>query len=61
VPVAEVTGGQLAQQLGSVGGEGATVRTAVDMVWADGLPTVPALTAAVAPAAHTPANATHGG
>jgi serine/threonine protein phosphatase PrpC len=61
VPVADVTGGQLAQQLGSVGGEGATVRTAVDMVWADGLPTVPALTAAVAPAAHTPANATHGG
>jgi len=52
VPVADVTAGQLSQQLGSVGGEGATVHTAANMVWADGLPQVPAITAAPAPAAH---------
>ena len=41
VPTASVTSGQLSQQLGSVGGEGATVHTAANMVWTDGLPADP--------------------
>lgn len=53
VPVAKITAGQLSQQLGSVGGEGATVHTAVNMVWADGLPPVPVITAAPTAPAHT--------
>lgn len=53
VPVADVKSGQFAQQLGSVGGEGATVQTAVNMVWADGLGApIPTITAAPAAAAH---------
>jgi hypothetical protein len=53
VPVAGITAGQLSQQLGSVGGEGATVHTAVNMVWADGLPQVPVIAAAPTAPAHT--------
>ncbi len=54
VPVADVEKGQFSQQLGSVGGEGATVRTAASMVWADGLgQQIPAITAAPATTAHT--------
>jgi protein phosphatase len=52
VPVAAVTAGQLSQQLGSVGGEGATVHTAVNMVWADGLAPIPSITAAPTPPTH---------
>jgi hypothetical protein len=52
VPVADVTNGQLSRQLGSVGGEGATVHMAVNMVWADGLPPVPSITAAPTTAPH---------
>jgi PPM family protein phosphatase len=48
VPTASVKSGQLSQQLGSVGGEGATVHTAANMVWTDGLPQIPSLTAAPA-------------
>ncbi len=48
VPTASVTSGQLSQQLGSVGGEGATVHTAANMVWTDGLPQIPSITAAPA-------------
>lgn len=48
VPTASVKAGQLAQQLGSVGGEGATVHTAANMVWTDGLPQIPQITAAPA-------------
>lgn len=58
VPVADVTGTSLADQLGNVGGEGATVHTAVRIVWQDGLPTVPVLKAA-APGSGT--TATPGG
>jgi len=61
VSVADVTNSQFAQQLGSVGGEGATVRTAVDMVWADGLPTVPTLKAVANSSTHTSSNTTHTG
>ena len=50
VPASTVRAGQNAQQLGSVGGEGATVRSAVAIVWSDGMPPVPALKAA--PTAH---------
>ena len=46
VPTASVKSGQLSQQLGSVGGEGATVHTAANMVWTDGLPQIPSITAA---------------
>jgi len=53
VPVASVKSGQLAHQLGSVGGEGATVHTAANMVWTDGLPQIPAITAAPAPTTKT--------
>jgi serine/threonine protein phosphatase PrpC len=52
-PVAAVRAGQMSQQLGSVGGEGATVHTAATMVWTDGLPTIPPLTVAPGAAAHT--------
>ena len=45
VPTAAVKSGQLSQQLGSVGGEGATVHTAANMVWTDGLPQIPPITA----------------
>jgi serine/threonine protein phosphatase PrpC len=43
VPTADVRNGRMSQQLGSVGGEGATVHSAVAMVWTDGLPQIPAL------------------
>ena len=52
VPVTDVTNGQTAGQLGNVGGEGATVRTAAGMVWVDGLPAVPTLTVAPTPPVH---------
>lgn len=48
VPTAAVQGGSSASQLGSVGGEGATVRSAASLVWTDGMPQIPTLTAAAA-------------
>jgi serine/threonine protein phosphatase PrpC len=53
VPASTVRTGQMSQQLGSVGGEGATVRSAVAIVWTDGMPQVPTLKAAAAAHAKT--------
>ncbi len=53
VPTGTVGAGQISQQLGSVGGEGATVRSAVAIVWADGMPVIPRLKAAAAARAKT--------
>ena len=53
VPASTVRSGQMSQQLGSVGGEGATVRSAVAIVWSDGMPQIPTLKAAAAAHAKT--------
>lgn len=46
VPTTAVQNGSSARTLGSVGGEGATVRSAVSLVWTDGMPQIPTLAAA---------------
>jgi hypothetical protein len=53
VPVTNVQSGQMSRQLGSVGGEGSTVRSAAAIVWTDGLPQIPMLKVAPSSTSHT--------